>query len=45
MTKKIIKTIALIIVIIYAGMNFASVVSDNDGKAFITKAEFVALNW
>lgn len=43
MIKKISKVLALITIVIYAGSNFAAVVSDNDGSAFITKAEFDSL--
>ena len=42
-TKNIKKIIALILVLILSINCFAAVVSDNDGSAFITKAEFDSL--
>ena len=42
--KKIFKkTIAIVLVLIFSVNSFAAVVSDNDGSAFITKAEFDSL--
>ena len=43
MIKKISKLLVLIITAVYIGVSFAAVVSDNDGSAFITKAEFDSL--
>ena len=37
------KTIAIVLVLIFSVNSFAAVVSDNDGSAFITKAEFDSL--
>ena len=39
------RIMALLLVLLLSIENFAAVVSDNDGSAFITKAEFVALTW
>ena len=39
------RILALSLVILLNIESFAAVVSDNDGSAFITKAEFEALNW
>ena len=39
------KLLALFLVVLMSIESFGAVVSDNDGSAFITKAEFVALNW
>ena len=43
MIKRFSKMIVLIVMVIYVGVCFAAVVSDNDGSAFITKAEFDSL--
>lgn len=40
--SKAIKLLSLILATIFAFNSFATVVSDNDGSAFITKAELVA---
>ena len=37
------KLVALLLVLLLSIENFAAVVSDNDGSAFITKAEFDSL--
>ena len=38
------RILALSLVFLFSIESFAAIVSDNDGSAFITKAEFVALN-
>ena len=43
MTRLIKKRVALILVLLLSIENFAAVVGDNDGAAFITKAEFDSL--
>ena len=43
MAKKSLKIIFIICIIIFANINFAAAVADNDGAAFITKAEFDSL--
>lgn len=43
MVKKSLKTIFTICIILFANINFAAAVSENDGAAFITKAEFDSL--
>lgn len=46
MLRNVIKRISkIILVVILSNITFASIVSDDDGSAFITKAEFVALTW
>ncbi len=43
---KIVKKIAALFLVLFLSIDsFAAVVSDNDGSAFITKAEFDALTW
>ena len=39
------KALCLIFAFLFSINSFAAVVSDNDGAAFVTKAEFVALTW
>ena len=39
------KALCLIFAFLFSINTFAAVVSDNDGAAFVTKAEFDALNW
>ena len=39
------KALCLIFAFLLSINSFAAVVSDNDGAAFVTKAEFVALTW
>ena len=41
--KNIKKVLALLLIIIFSIENFAAIVADNDGSAFVTKAEFEAL--
>ena len=43
--KNINRALTFIFCILMCITNFAAVVSDNDGSAFITKAEFDALTW
>ena len=44
--KKVLKkALCLIFALIFSIDGFAAVVADNDGSAFITKAEFDALTW
>ena len=42
-TKRIKKILVLFFIFYISAYNFAAVVSDNDGSAFITKAEFDSL--
>ena len=44
-TRIVKRLLALFLVVLMSINTFAAVVGDNDGAAFITKAEFVALNW
>ena len=44
-TRIVKRTLALFLIVLMSIESFGAVVSDNDGSAFITKAEFVALNW
>jgi hypothetical protein len=39
------KSFVLMLILFLCFETFAAVVSDNDGSAFITKAEFDALTW
>ena len=43
--KKMFKHMCIVLIMILSFNNIAAVVSDNDGSAFITKAEFEALTW
>ena len=42
-TRMVKKLLALFLVVLISIENFAAVVGDNDGAAFVTKAEFEAL--
>ena len=45
-STRILKRLVVLFLVVLISINtFAAVVSDNDGAAFITKAEFVAFNW
>ncbi|MBP3200655.1 MAG: hypothetical protein J6M39_03310 [Lachnospiraceae bacterium] len=44
-TRIVKRVLALFLVVLMSIESFCAVVGDNDGSAFITKAEFVALTW